>query len=238
MRLIYTSKKCHFNLMNTLILDIETLAMPEADIRAKLPPFNAVKVALGNLKDPDKIAAKIAEAEASYGNDEVRAGALHATTGTLAIVGFMDASSEIVTQYSDPMTEEQIIESAFAHILRALDRGMVVSGFFVKGFDLPFIVHRAWLLNIKVPTRIFNAFKPRYPWSESIVCLQEVWLAGSGAQFGTRVSLATVLRELGIPAKSGTGADFGALWASDQKAALQYNRDDLAVEMRLAERLI
>jgi len=56
--------------------------------------------------------------------------------------------------------------------------------------------------------------------------------------FGTRVSLATVLRELGLPEKSGTGADFGTLWASDQKAALQYNRDDLAVEMRLAESLI
>jgi hypothetical protein len=92
-------------------------------------------------------------------------------------------------------------------------------------------------LGIKVPSRVFNACKPRYPWSESIVCLQEVWLAGSGAQFGTRVSLTTVLRELGLPGKSGTGADFGTLWASDQKAALQYNRDDLAVEMRLAERL-
>lgn len=212
--------------------------MPEAEIRAKLMPFDPAKVKLGVLKDPDKIRAKIAEAEAEHGNEEVREGALHATTGTLAIVGFRQG--ETVTQYDvrESMTETAIIEASFSHILRALDKGVIVSGFFIKGFDLPFLVGRAWALGIKVPSRVFNAYKPRYPWSESIVCLQEIWLAGSGAQFGTRVSLSTVLRELGLPPKSGTGGDFGALWASDQKAALQYNADDLAVEMQLAERLI
>ena len=211
--------------------------MPEADIRAKLSPFDPNKVKLGVLKDPDKIRAKLAEAEAEHGNDEVREGALHATSGTLAIVGFRHGENVIQYHIGD-MAEAAIIEASFAEILRALDKGIIVSGYFIKGFDLPFLIQRAWILGIKVPSRVFNAFKPRYPWSESIVCLQEVWLAGSGAQFGTRVSLATVLRELGLPGKSGTGADFGALWASDQKAALQYNRDDLAVEMRLAERLI
>lgn len=222
---------------NILIIDCETLSQPEAEIRAKLPPFDPNKVKLGVLKDPDKIRAKIAEAEAEHGNDEVREGALHATTGTLAIVGFRHGDG--VKQYHiGDLTEAAIIEATFTEILFALDRGTIISGYFIKGFDLPFIVQRAWLLGVKVPPRIFNAFKPRYPWSENIVCLQEVWLAGSAAQFGTRVSLATVLRELGLPSKSGSGADFGALWASDQKAALQYNADDLAVEMRLAERLI
>ena len=221
-----------------MIIDCETLSQPEAEIRAKLPPFDPNKVKLGVLKDSEKIKAKLAEAQDEHGNQEVRDGALHATTGTLAIVGFRQG--ETVTQYDvrESMTETAIIEASFSHILRALDKGVIVSGFFIKGFDLPFIVQRAWLLGVKVPTRIFNAFKPRYPWSENIVCLQEVWLAGSGAQFGARVSLATVLRELGLPPKSGSGADFGTLWASDQRAALQYNADDLAVEMQLAERLI
>jgi len=211
--------------------------MPEADIRAKLPPFDPAKVKLGVLKDEAKIAAKIEEARANYGNDEVANGALHATSGTLAIVGFRHGENVMQYHIGD-MTEAAIIEASFAEILRALDKGIIVSGYFIKGFDLPFLIQRAWILGIKVPARVFNAFKPRYPWSDAICCLQEIWLAGSGAQFGTRVSLATVLSELGLPEKSGTGADFGTLWASDQKAALQYNRDDLAVEMRLAESLI
>ena len=222
---------------NILIIDCETVSQPEAEIRAKLPPFDPAKVKLGVLKDEAKIEAKIEEARRTHGNDEVADGALHATTGTLAIVGFR--RGEGVKQYHvGEMTEAQMIEAAFVNILAAFDKGVIVSGFFIKGFDLPFIVQRAWLLGVKVPTRIFNAFKPRYPWSESIVCLQEVWLAGSGAQFGTRVSLSTVLRELGLPPKSGTGADFGAMWTSDRADALRYNADDLACEMRLAERLI
>ena len=223
--------------MNVIILDIETLSQSEESIRSKLTPFDPSRVKLGNAKKPELVAEIIEAARMEHGNDEVANGALHATTGTLAIVGFRHG--EVVKQYHiGEMTEAAIIEATFTEILFALDRGTIISGYFIKGFDLPFIVQRAWLLGVKVPPRIFNAFKPRYPWSENIVCLQEVWLAGSAAQFGTRVSLATVLRELGLPSKSGSGADFGALWASDQKAALQYNADDLAVEMRLAERLI
>lgn len=219
------------------ILDIETIAQPEAVIRAKLPPFDPAKVKFGVLKDPDKIRAKLAEAEAEHGNEEVRFGALHATTGTLAIVGLRHGDN-VIQYHAGEMTETAIIEASFAHILRALDKGVIISGYFIKGFDLPFLVGRAWALGIKVPSRVFNALKPRYPFSEAIVCLQEVWLSGSGAQFGTRVSLASVLRELGLPPKSGTGADFGAMWTSDRADALRYNADDLACEMRLAERLI
>lgn len=222
---------------NILIIDCETLSQPEAEIRAKLPPFDPAKVKLGVLKDPDKIRAKLEEAEAEHGNEEVRFGALHATTGTLAIVGFRHGDN-VIQYHAGKMTETAIIEASFAHILRALDKGVIISGYFIKGFDLPFLVGRAWALGIKVPSRVFNALKPRYPFSEAIVCLQEVWLSGSGAQFGTRVSLATVLRELGLPPKSGTGADFGAMWTSDRADALRYNADDLACEMRLAERLI
>lgn len=222
---------------NILIIDIETLSQPEAEIRAKLPPFDPAKVKLGVLKDEAKIEAKIEEARRTHGNDDVADGALHATTGTLAIVGFRHGDN-VIQYHAGEMTETAIIEASFAHILRALDKGVIISGYFIKGFDLPFLVGRAWALGIKVPSRVFNALKPRYPFSEAIVCLQEVWLSGSGAQFGTRVSLASVLRELGLPPKSGTGADFGAMWTRYRADALRYNADDLACEMRLAERLI
>jgi hypothetical protein len=161
---------------NLTILDIETIAMPEADIRAKLPPFRPEKVAIGNLKDPDKIAAKIEEARATYGDSDVKNGALNATTGTLAIIGFMHMSGRVhqYTALDEGRTEADVIADAFKHILATLDMGGIISGYFVKGFDLPFIIQRAWLLGVKVPARVFNGFKPRYPFSESVVCLQEV----------------------------------------------------------------
>jgi hypothetical protein len=226
------------NMHNITILDIETIALPEADIRAKLPPFRPEKVALGNLKDPDKIAAKIEEARRTHGDTEVDRGALNATTGTLAIVGFMDGNG-VVTQYHvGEMSERNVLNCAFCDMLAVLDAGGVISGYGIKFFDIIFIVQRAWLLGVKVPARIFNGFKPRYPFSESVVCLQEVWLAGSGAPFGTRVALRDVLAELGLPPKSGSGAQFGEIWAADKDAGLAYNAQDLTCEMALANRLL
>ena len=213
------------------ILDIETIAQPEADIRAKLPPFDADKVPLGVLKDPDKILAKIMEAQANHGNAEVERAALSAETGIVAISGMMD---DTIHQFADG--EEEIIADTFDKMLQVLSDGGIISGWNVKGFDLPFLVKRAWLMNVKVPARIFNPFKPRYPWSDSIVDLMDVWKAGQFTEKHT--SLNTALRHLGLPQKTGCGADFGSLWEGDKTAALAYNADDLELEMMVARRLV
>ena len=213
------------------ILDIETIAQPEADIRAKLPPFDADKVPLGVLKDPDKILAKIMEAQANHGNAEVERAALSAETGIVAISGMMDDS---IHQFADG--EEEIISKTFEKMLQVFSDGGIISGWNVKGFDLPFLVKRAWLLNVKVPARIFNPLKPRYPWSDSIVDLMDVWKAGQFTEKHT--SLNTALRHLGLPQKTGCGADFGSLWEGDKTAALAYNADDLELEMMVARRLV
>ena len=213
------------------ILDIETIAQPEADIRAKLPPFDADKVPLGVLKDPDKILAKIMEAQANHGNAEVERAALSAETGIVAISGMMDDS---IHQFADG--EEDIIAKTFEKMLQVFSDGGIISGWNVKGFDLPFLVKRAWLLNVKVPARIFNPYKPRYPWSDSIVDLMDVWKAGQFTEKHT--SLNTALRHLGLPQKTGCGADFGSLWEGDKTAALAYNADDLELEMMVARRLV
>lgn len=214
------------------ILDIETIAQPEADIRAKLPPFDADKVPLGVLKDPDKILAKIMEAQANHGNVEVERAALSAETGIVAISGMMDDSA--IHQFID--REEDIIAKTFEKMLQVFSDGGIISGWNVKGFDLPFLVKRAWLLNVKVPARIFNPFKPRYSWSDSIVDLMDVWKAGQFTEKHT--SLNTALRHLGLPQKTGCGADFGALWVRYKTAALAYNADDLELEMMVARRLV
>ena len=213
------------------ILDIETIAQPEADIRAKLPPFDADKVPLGVLKDPDKKLAKIMEAQANHGNAEVERAALSAETGIVAISGMMDDS---IHQFADG--EEDIIAKTFEKMLQVFSGGGIISGWNVKGFDLPFLVKRAWLLNVKVPARIFNPLKPRYPWSDSIVDLMDVWKAGQFTEKHT--SLNTALRHLGLPQKTGCGADFGSLWEGDKTAALAYNADDLELEMMVARRLV
>lgn len=214
------------------ILDIETIAQPEADIRAKLPPFDADKVPLGVLKDPDKILAKIMEAQANHGNAEVERAALNAETGIVAISGLL--TGDKAEQYTGD--EADMLHNTFGHILSALDKGNIISGWNVKGFDLPFLVKRAWLLGVKVPARIFNPARPRYPWSDAIVDLMDVWKAGRYEE--KFCSLDYALRHLGLPLKTAKGSEFGAIWANDKAAALAYNFDDLKREMQVANRLL
>jgi len=218
------------------ILDIETIAQTESVIRAKLPPFDPGKVKLGVLKDPEKIRAKLAEAEAEHGNDEVANGALYPEHGETAIVGFLGSDYPEPLQYTHALSEADNLRETFAYMTHAFDGGRIITGWNIKGFDLPFLVKRAWLLGVRVPSRIFNPFKPRYPWSESLVDLMEIWSAGI---YGDKyASLDGALRALGLPTKTGSGKDFGALWASDKAAALKYNADDLEREMQVAKRLL
>lgn len=218
----------------TTVLDIETIALPEAEIRAKLPPFDPAKVKLGNAKKPELVAEIIAEAQKTHGDDEVARGALDPATGTIAIAGFLDCDKGIVSQFMGD--EADILAKTFDNILSIFTDGGIVTGWNVRGFDLPFLVKRAWLLGVKVPLRIYNPFKPRYPWSESILDLMDVWSTGDHTR--ARTSLATALRELGLPPKSGNGADFGAMWAADRKGALEYNADDLRCEAAVAARVL
>ncbi|HWI60040.1 MAG TPA: hypothetical protein VNZ22_22630, partial [Bacillota bacterium] len=66
--------------MKTIFFDIETGALPAAEIANLMPAFDPTEVKTGNLKDPDKIAAKLAEAEANHRRDFLDRAALDPLT--------------------------------------------------------------------------------------------------------------------------------------------------------------
>ena len=49
--------------MQTIVFDVETGPLAESELSALLPPFDPAEVKCGNMKDPAKIAEKLAEAE-------------------------------------------------------------------------------------------------------------------------------------------------------------------------------
>ena len=73
--------------MNTILFDIETAPLPESELAALVPPFDPAEVRTGNLKDPDKIAAKLAEAEANHRRDFIERAALDPLTGRVLAIG-------------------------------------------------------------------------------------------------------------------------------------------------------
>lgn len=82
--------------MNTIVFDVETGPLPETELAALMPVFDPAEVKTGNLKDPAKIAEKIAEAEANHRRDFFEKAALDPLTGRVVAIGMLvfDARGE------------------------------------------------------------------------------------------------------------------------------------------------
>jgi hypothetical protein len=225
--------------MNKLVIDIETGALPEPILRGLCPAFNPDEVKLGNTKDPDKVAAKIAEAEASHFTDFSAKAALDARYGQVLAFGFMNFTAETFSVgeqilHEAPITESQVVEFGLELIADTLTTKFVV-GFNIKAFDLPFLIRRAWHHGVKVPKGIFTTWKGRVQWHDNFIDLRDVWQLGDRMAHG---NLDSICQHLGAGMKSGSGANFASLFASDREAALAYLKNDLEITANVASRML
>ena len=203
---------------NTIILDIETIAYPREKLEAMMPAFGAV----GNTKDPAKVAAQVEEQKAAW----IEKAALSATTASVAIIGMLSASSTIIMR-ADDHEERTMLSQFWAHIHST---GALIVGHNLRSFDLPFLIRRSFIKGVIVPLGVLH--KGRL--DERFIDTMEVWAAG---EWGAKISLNNLAKALGVGEKSGSGADFGTLWASDKSAAIEYCKHDLELTRKCAERM-
>lgn len=96
--------------METNIFDIETEPYSDDEILKFAKPFNSKDVKIGNLKDPEKIAAKLEAAEKGYKQSLLEKAALNPHTSKICAIGLNKAgSSEVHTICG--MDEETILET-------------------------------------------------------------------------------------------------------------------------------
>lgn len=230
-------------LKNLVVFDIETGPLPEERLRASLPPFDAAEVKCGNLKDPEKIAAKIAEAKASYETDFFERAALRAETGRVVAIGLgrCDDLDGHLVHYIEGVApggelpdEKTLLEWFWEVFVEYVETDCCFCGFNIVGFDVPFLLRRSWLNGVTVPRNVF-APGGRYLNSAAFVDLLHVWQAGDRQNF---ISLDRLSQFLDIGQKNGNGADFHKLWETDHLAAREYLTNDLAMTMRCAARLL
>jgi hypothetical protein len=215
--------------MQTIYFDIETGALPEAELAALVPPFDPAEVKTGNLKDPEKIAAKLAEAEASHRRDFFDKAALDPLTGRVLAVGvlYADSGEFEVLGHED---ESETLRAFWTLCRGEMGRTNEMAGFNIHLFDLPFLIRRSWKHRVPVPLGIRRG---RY-WSEQIIDLREAWQLGDRQARG---SLDAIARHLGVGAKNGDGKDFAQLWQSDRAKAVAYLRNDLELTAKIADAL-
>lgn len=215
--------------MQTIFFDIETGPLPESELAALVPPFDPAEVKTGNLKDPEKIAAKLAEAELNHRRDFLDRAALDPLTGRVVAVGllYQDSGEFHVIGHED----EAATLREFWRVCQAeMGRLNEMVGFNTAAFDLPFLFRRSWKHRVAVPA----GFRRGRYWSENTVDLRELWQLGDRQARG---SLDAVAKHLGVGAKNGDGKDFAALWQSDRAKAVEYLRNDLELTRRVAEAL-
>ena len=220
--------------MNTIIFDIETAPLPESELAALVPPFDPAEVKTGNLKDPDKIAAKLAEAEANHRRDFFDRAALDPLTGRVLAIGLLQ-NAEGGMQKAEFHVIGDDDEAALLREFWGAARGEMgrihqLVGFNSNSFDLPFLIRRSWKHRVPVPHGIRRG---RF-WSDQCVDIRDGWQLGDRQARG---SLDAIARHLGIGAKNGDGKEFAKLWQSDREKAVAYLKNDLELTARIAESL-
>jgi len=226
--------------MQTLVFDVETGPLAESELSALLPPFDPTEVKTGNLKDPAKIAEKIAEAEANHRRDFFDKAALDPLTGRVVAIGVMvfDARGEEGPLFGQKAPsyiighddEARSLREFWAAVRGEMGRLHPVVGFNICNFDLPFLIRRSWKHRVTVP---FGIRRGRY-WGDQVIDLRDCWQCGDRQARG---SLDTIARHLGVGAKNGDGKAFAELWQSDRKQAEAYLRNDLELTAKVADAL-
>jgi DNA polymerase elongation subunit (family B) len=188
-----------------LFFDIETVANPE--MVALLPEPKAP----ATYKDPEKIAAYVAEKKAQ----QLAEAALDPDTGSVAAIGWMEMGgedglespkslnrkaprrkvepqAEIILPASDaklsPVNDERCVLSRFWD--RFSDNNGNVIGYNLLGFDIPYLMRRSMALGLKLPMIPFMSRYRVEPVTDLYAILYN-WGPGKG--------LKTVCKMYGIP---------------------------------------
>lgn len=212
-------------MQTTIIFDVETSPLPESELAALVPPFDPAEVRTGNLKDPDKIAAKLAEAEANHRRDFFDRAALDPLTGRVLAIGLLDQGGFRIL---DNDNEPAVLREFWTACRGEMGRINQMVGFNSLLFDLPFLIRRSWKHRVPVPVGLRRG---RY-WADQMIDLRDAWQMGDRQARG---SLDAIAKHLGIGSKNGSGAEFAKLWQSDRAKAVEYLRNDIELTAKLAE---
>lgn len=204
---------------HAIVFDCETAPLAADYLDMIAPEFEAP----ANYKDPEKIAANIAEQKARWAD---RA-ALSPLTGKVLCIGIRGADDSFTVM--DGGGKEDALLKLWAEFVAA-NRGERFVGFNIIGFDIPFLVRRAWRLGIMPCMSPGVNLRRLDEWID----LRDVWQMGDRQAEG---SLDAIAKFFGIGAKTGNGKDFAALWESDKAAALAYLENDLNLTYAIGQRM-
>lgn len=198
--------------MSKLFLDIETIPGQGASIiealRADARAEKDACKAPGNYKDPEKIAANIAEQHAAIDvafEDRWRKTSFDGAFGQIAVVSFALNDGEPVKIYRDdygnPEAEKHVLMAlcdALNEVIKPnMELATQVIGHNVLSFDLRFIVQRSIVCGVR-PHPVLARAASAKPWdTDKVFDTMAQW----NPERDKRISLDKLCKALGMPGK-------------------------------------
>jgi hypothetical protein len=218
-----------------IVFDIETGANLERS-RALMPPFEESEVRVGNIKDEDKIRAKVVDRRVAHERSWIESSALRPETGHVLAIGILATRKEEspLIFHVHQSNEADVLQSFWDFLVSTQEAtGQAFIGFAIFHFDLPFLIIRSRILGVPVP---INLRVGRYFNATRFTDLQEEWLTGRSRN-DTKCSLDYVAKALGVGEKSGSGHAFESLYSVNEGQALAYLENDLNLAKGVARKL-
>jgi hypothetical protein len=222
--------------MQPIILDIETCPHPCAGEFIPAPDLDAIKPA-GNVKDPVKVAASLAERKAAAVEDHkasLSRAALDWNLSRIVAFAWIDMerpqAGSVVMEGRDEAEEAE----ALAEMWKLIGHRPII-GFCARTFDVPTLIQRSRLLGIK-PVDVSLA---RYGRGD-VIDLRDL-LTFDDARYEALMprSLKMFCKRFGVPVHDDiNGADIPALVAAgDWDSVRAHVRSDVQLTAALAARL-
>jgi Predicted 3''-5'' exonuclease related to the exonuclease domain of PolB. len=247
-----------------IVFDIETGGLDDETLVTLAPEFipppapgefNPASVKVGNIKDQDKINAKIQEARDAHAAavaihpkviEEARAShlaefrskaALSPLTGRVLAIGFRSDKGFLIEDGGGD--EPELLErfwQTYAKCRANAGGPRQMVGWNILLFDLPFLIRRSWFHEIVVPQAAFDgrAFDPLF------IDLMPRFTPGGWREF-VKLDTAAKFFKCGAKLDGVNGEDFARLWlsgnAEEKQRAICYLENDLEMTRGVAMRM-
>lgn len=208
--------------MIDIFLDIETIPNQSPEYRAKVR--QAIK-APAQYKKQDSIDAWMAENAESATDEAIAKTSFDPSAGHICCIGW--AVGDAPSQYYDMQRVEDeatMLDGFFYNVREASGVHMVRwIGHYISGFDLRFLINRAIVLGVKLPS---SMILPRdiKPWSDQVFDTMTAWAGNKD-----RISQDNLAQALGLEGKGDfDGSMVAKAWADGQHSKIaEYCRNDV-----------
>lgn len=214
-----------------VFLDVETC--PDQKAGAEEAARSRIS-APSNYKDPEKIAAYVAE----KGAEAYRRTSLDAGYGEVICIAYAFGNGDIKsltrTMESGPDGERSLLGRFWAEVEENTDAALVWVGHKVAFFDLPFLYRRGAVLGV-YPTR---PIMPDYKeWSRDVMCTSYMWTGSS--QNGIKLEELSEILGINSPKDLLHGSEvYDAALAGEYEAIANYCEGDVRATREIFNRLI